>query len=64
MQLPSVDDVNSHPAGAVRRPDHRRARVGAGRFFSDVVSHYVNEHDVPEADVAAALALVLQGDPR
>jgi len=27
-----------------------------------VVSHYVNEYDVPEVDVAAALASVLQGD--
>ena len=27
-----------------------------------MVSHYVREHDVPEVDVAAALAVVLQGD--
>ena len=31
-------------------------------FFRDVVAHYVREHDVPEGDVAAALAVVLQGD--
>jgi ATP-dependent RNA helicase DeaD len=31
-------------------------------FFRDVVAHYVQEHDVPEVDVAAALAVVLQGD--
>src|SRR3954451_13789759 len=31
-------------------------------FFRDVVAHYVREHDVPEVDVAAALAVVLQGD--
>ena len=27
-----------------------------------MVAHYVREHDVPEVDVAAALAVVLQGD--
>ncbi len=27
-----------------------------------MVAHYVHEHDVPEVDVAAALAVVLQGD--
>ena len=27
-----------------------------------MIAHYVREHDVPEADVAAALAIVLQGD--
>ena len=26
------------------------------------MTHYLNEHDVPEVDVAAALAIVLQGD--
>lgn len=30
-------------------------------FYRDVVEHYVREHDVPERDVAAALAVVLQG---
>ena len=34
-------------------------RVG---FFRDVVEHYVREHNVPEMDVAAALAVALQGD--
>jgi ATP-dependent RNA helicase DeaD len=30
--------------------------------FRDIVGHYVANHDVPEADVAAALAVVAQGD--
>jgi ATP-dependent RNA helicase DeaD len=30
--------------------------------FRDIVGHYVGHHDVPEADVAAALAVVAQGD--
>src|SRR5690606_13580793 len=35
------------------------ARIEA---FRDVVAHYVRHHDVPEADVAAALAVVAQGE--
>ena len=33
-------------------------------FFRDVVAHYVREHDVPEVDVAAALAVVAAGRRR
>jgi ATP-dependent RNA helicase DeaD len=32
------------------------------QFFRDVVTHFVNEYDAPELDVAAALALLMQGD--
>ena len=62
MQLPTVDDVNS--TRLARFDDQITAALGSGKvgFFRDVVSHYVNEHDVPEVDVAAALAVVLQGD--
>ena len=59
---PSAEDIN----------DSRLARFDASitqalqspevGFFREVVGHYVREHDVPEADVAAALAVVLQGD--
>ncbi|MBF4768586.1 DEAD/DEAH box helicase [Nocardioides agariphilus] len=63
MQLPTVDDVNltrlarfdDSISEALSVPD----RI---TFFRDVVSHYVREHDVPELDVAAALAVVLQGN--
>src|SRR5690606_33264064 len=30
--------------------------------FRDIIAHYVEHHDVPEADVAAALAVVAQGE--
>src|SRR5690606_32282210 len=30
--------------------------------FRDIISHYVEHYDVPEVDVAAALALVAQGE--
>nr|WP_281366664.1 helicase-related protein [Nocardioides thalensis] len=62
MQLPSVEDVN---ATRLTRFDDKitealeSPQIG---FFRDVIGHYVKNHDVPEADVAAALAIVLQGD--
>lgn len=62
MRLPTVEDIN---VTRLSRFDDAITgaladeRVG---FFRDVVSHYVREHDVPEVDVAAALALVMQGD--
>jgi ATP-dependent RNA helicase DeaD len=63
MSLPSVEDVNT--TRLARFDDAITEALGASErvdFFRDVVSHYVREHDVPEVDVAAALAVVLQGD--
>ncbi len=62
MSLPTVDDINSTRLS--RFDDAITEALGNERvsFFRDVVAHYVKEHDVPEVDVAAALALVLQGD--
>ena len=63
MQLPTVDDIN---ATRLSRFDEQitQALTQPERidFFRDVVSHYVSEHDVPEVDVAAALAAVMHGD--
>ncbi len=63
MQLPSVDDVNV--TRLARFDDAITAALGQTDLisqFRDIVGHYVAHHDVPEADVAAALALVAQGD--
>lgn len=62
MQLPSVDDVNA--TRLARFDDRITAALESPQigFFRDVVGHYVKNHDVPEADVAAALAIVLHGD--
>ncbi|HWM73089.1 MAG TPA: DbpA RNA binding domain-containing protein, partial [Nocardioides sp.] len=62
MQLPSVEDVNV--TRLARFDDQISEALGSERvdFFRDVVAHYVAEHNVPEVDVAAALAVVLQGD--
>ncbi|MFZ2504267.1 MAG: DEAD/DEAH box helicase [Nocardioides sp.] len=63
VRLPTVDEVNS--TRLARFDDAITEALNSGdkvEFFRDVVGHYVREHDVPEADVAAALAVVLQGD--
>ncbi len=63
MQLPSVDDVNvtrlARFDDAITEALNQQARIAA---FRDIVGHYIKNHDVPEADVAAALAVVAQGD--
>ncbi|PYY32808.1 DEAD/DEAH box helicase [Curtobacterium sp. MCBD17_030] len=63
MQLPSVEDVNSTRLtrfdDAITAALEQQTRVSA---FRDIIAHYVEHHDVPESDVAAALAVVAQGD--
>ncbi|BDZ50834.1 ATP-dependent RNA helicase DeaD [Frondihabitans sucicola] len=63
MQLPSVEDVNvtrlARFDDAITAALGQQDRISA---FRDIVGHYVEHHDVPEADVAAALAVVAQGD--
>ncbi len=62
MPLPSVEDIN---ATRLSRLDDRITTALDSTdlaSFRDVVAHYVREHEVPELDVAAALAVVLQGD--
>ncbi|MGO4663060.1 DEAD/DEAH box helicase [Terrabacter sp. 2TAF16] len=62
MNLPTVDDINA--TRLTRFDDAITEALSTDKvdFFRDVIAHYVNEHNVPEADVAAALAVVLQGD--
>ena len=63
MQLPTTEDVNTTRLtrfdDAITAALEETARIEA---FRDVVAHYVRHHDVPEADVAAALAVVAQGE--
>jgi ATP-dependent RNA helicase DeaD len=63
MPLPTVEDVNV--TRLARFDDAITTALGDEEkvsFFRDVVAHYMREHDVPEVDVAAALAAVLHGD--
>jgi ATP-dependent RNA helicase DeaD len=63
MQLPTVEDVNvtrlARFDDQITEALSQTSRIEA---FRDIVAHYVREHDVPEADVAAALAVVAQGE--
>ncbi|GAA4705984.1 DEAD/DEAH box helicase [Nocardioides conyzicola] len=63
MQLPTADDVNatrlSRFDDAITAALEQTSRIDR---FRDIIEHYVREHDVPETDVAAALAVVAQGD--
>jgi len=63
MQLPSVDEVNV--TRLARFDDRITAALGeTARIerFRDIIAHYVRHNDVPEVDVAAALAVVAQGE--
>ncbi len=63
MQLPTADDVNatrlSRFDDAITEALTQTTRI---ERFRDIIGHYVREHDVPEVDVAAALAVVAQGE--
>nr|WP_062078815.1 DEAD/DEAH box helicase [Demequina globuliformis] len=63
MALPSADDVNatrlSRFDDSITAALEQRERVDR---FRDIINHYVTHHNVPEVDVAAALAIVAQGD--
>lgn len=62
MQLPSTEDVNTTRLArfddAITDALQESSRIEA---FRDIIDHYVRHHNVPETDVAAALAVVAQG---
>jgi len=63
MRMPSVEDVNV--TRLTRFDDAITAALGDEatlNTFRDIIAHYVEHHDVVESDVAAALAVVAQGD--
>ncbi|MER7796075.1 DEAD/DEAH box helicase [Microbacterium sp. NPDC096154] len=63
MQLPTAEDVNTTRLArfddAITTALQDEERIAE---FRDIIAHYVRNHDVPEADVAAALAVVAQGE--
>ena len=63
MSIPSTEDVNTTRLArfddAITTALQATGRIEA---FRDIIDHYVRHHDVPEADVAAALAVVAQGE--
>jgi ATP-dependent RNA helicase DeaD len=61
VPMPSAEDVNATRLSRFDAAITQALTSEQLDFFRDVVSHYVNEYDVPEVDVAAALALQLKG---
>ncbi len=63
LQLPTAADINesrlSRFDDAITAALEQTDRIEA---FRDIIDHYVRHHDVPSDDVAAALAVVAQGD--
>ena len=63
MQLPSAEDVNatrlSRFDDQITEALNQTKRI---ERFRDIIAHYVRNNDVPEVDVAAALAVVAQGE--
>ena len=63
MQLPGVEEVNatrlSRFDDEITAALDKTARIDR---FREIIDHYVRHHNVPEADVAAALAVVAQGN--
>jgi len=62
MPMPTVDDINTSRLARFDAAITQALGSSDLEFYRQVVGHYVNEYDVPEEDVAAALAVVLQGD--
>ncbi|WP_405216871.1 DEAD/DEAH box helicase [Agrococcus sp. Ld7] len=63
MPMPSADEVNS--TRLTRFDDAITAALAQTdriERFREIVAHYVEHHDAPQEDVAAALAVVAQGD--
>ena len=62
MQLPSVDAVNETRVARFMERISQTLAGGDTDFYRDLVQRYENEHNVPMAEIAAALARQLQGD--
>ncbi len=62
IHLPTVEDVNT--TRVARFTDSITSALSSEQlgFFRDLVTDYEQEHDVPAADVAAALAVMVQDD--
>ena len=62
MRLPSVEDVNE--TRVAKFHDAITEALGSDQvgFYRDLVGDYEQEHNVPAADIAAALAVLTQDD--
>jgi ATP-dependent RNA helicase DeaD len=62
MTLPTVEDVNAQRVAKFADAITERLSSPQLAFFRDLIRDYEQQHDVPLADIAAALAVVSQDD--
>jgi ATP-dependent RNA helicase DeaD len=62
MKLPSTELINNQRLARFKQRITDTLAAGNIEFFSKLMDQYCREHNVPELDVAAALAKMLQGD--
>ncbi|MDN5856741.1 MAG: DEAD/DEAH box helicase, partial [Actinomycetia bacterium] len=62
MALPSVEDVNSTRVSRFLDSITEALTANDLAYFRGLIERYEQEHDVPAADVAAALAVIAQGE--
>jgi ATP-dependent RNA helicase DeaD len=62
MQLPSTELINNKRIARFKQRITDTLSANDLGFFSQLIAGYRQEHNVPELDIAAALAKLLQGD--
>ena len=62
MQLPSTELINNKRIARFKQRITDTLSTNDLGFFSQLIANYRQEHNVPEIDIAAALAKLLQGD--
>lgn len=62
MKLPSTEVINNQRLARFKQRITDTLAAGDIEFFASLMAQYCGEHNVPELDVAAALAKMLQGD--
>ena len=62
MKLPSTEAINNQRMARFKQRITDTLAAGNTEFFSSLMDQYCREHNVPALDVAAALAIMLQGD--
>jgi ATP-dependent RNA helicase DeaD len=62
MRLPTVEDVNETRVARFRESITEALQSDQVSFYRDLIQDYEQEHDVPAADIAAALAVLTHDD--
>jgi ATP-dependent RNA helicase DeaD len=62
MKLPSTEAINNQRMARFKQRITDTLAAGNTEFFSSLMAQYCGEHNVPTLDVAAALAIMLQGN--